>query len=494
MATTNTNTTADLDKKLIDIRVNIYNAIKLHRNDIIVALINEWYKFIDNFIENKKSDINSEVLSEYKYFFNLNYCDNQTKTPLHVAYELLDYDIIRTLLNFGANPGIKDVSNNKTLTKLILESNNHTLKQILTDCLLQAIAQNNLFKINQLINSGIDINNNDDLIEKNSYLHWAVLYSTEDVIKYLLDNGANVNIQNKNGSTPLHDAVYKRKNANIIEILLLYKANVNLKANDGIYKDKTPLDLSENDKNMHSLLIDYINETNSDLIKTPPSTPTTSSSTKLNSTTFFDSQPNTIVNNNDNNTIAKNASINSANSSSSEINNLNSNEINKKDDLFEAYCNFCTEAVINSNNNNNDDAKNAELFNLLWPKPQIIRVNDINNYFRINDKKTFYIYIKSPNTYKYIDFINRLVSVYSDIKFIFIHKPINIPHITVTIDSNLFHIENSYSILIQTHHIQINSYDITGLQYALCTFLQLCKIYSNTNDIPEIKVDKKITE
>ena len=225
-----TGTSVDNDfikKQLDDGKKNLSNAIKLHRNDIVVSLINEWFKLFD-------------ASSVHRYFFSENFCDNNSKTALHLAFELNDIDILRTLLNFNANPAIKDNINNKNLTELINSSKNNKMKQILNDSLLQAIAQNNLVQVQNFIDSGIDLNSTETILDNNSYLHWvfstrfvflfifsficnvkAVLYSSENVVKCLLDNSANVNILNKFGASALHDAVYKRKDLNIIEMMLL---------------------------------------------------------------------------------------------------------------------------------------------------------------------------------------------------------------------------------------------------------------------------------
>ena len=419
-------TTADgsnsdlINKQLNDAKLNIYNAIKLRRNDILVSLINEWFKKFD-------------TSSEYRYFFNENFCDNNSKSALHLAYELNDYDMVRTLLNFNANPSIKDKIYNKNITELINSSNNQKMKQILNDSLMQSIAQNNLVQIKNFIDSGIDLNSTEGIVDNNSFLHWSVLFGSENVVKYLLDNNANVNILNKFGSTPLHDAVDNRKDSNIIEILLLYKADVNIKATDGNYKNKSPLELSESNKEIHSVIVDFLNETNSE----PPMSP------------------------NGNEKIPKSDFLPTA-----------------KMEYFENFTNYCPDKVNIENKEN--------LYDLLWPKPQLLQINSNEKFYFPNDKN-FFVYVKPPCTYKYIDFMNRLTSVYSDIKFTYINKEISEPHIQITIDNNLFNIENSYSITIKKNLITIESYDVPGLQYALCTFLQLCKIYSNSN-IPGMKV------
>ncbi len=70
----------------------------------------------------------------------------------------------------------------------------------------------------------------------NTPLHWAAQEGHEDVAKFLLTSGANVNARNNNGSTPLHDAA-DGGHKGVAELLLANKAAVNAKDNHGV----TPL-------------------------------------------------------------------------------------------------------------------------------------------------------------------------------------------------------------------------------------------------------------
>ncbi len=162
----------------------------------------------------------------------------------------------------------------------------------------------------------------------------------------------------------------------------------------------------------------------------------------------------------------------------SQIDDIISNNI----EHIEPFTSYC-----NDKENLNTDVKKHQLYQLLWPKPQIIQINsNTEDKFYLPNEKNIYIYVKPPNTYRYIDFMNRLTNVYSSFKFVYINKEINEPYIVINIDKVLFNTENSYSITIKNNVIYIDSYDIQGLQYALCTFLQLCKIYPSS--IPAIKV------
>lgn len=52
----------------------------------------------------------------------------------------------------------------------------------------------------------------------------------EDVVKVLIENGADINIQDDFGSKPLHYAVY-RGNKNIVKLLIENETNIDCKNN-----------------------------------------------------------------------------------------------------------------------------------------------------------------------------------------------------------------------------------------------------------------------
>ncbi|MEB3177910.1 MAG: ankyrin repeat domain-containing protein, partial [Nostocaceae cyanobacterium] len=85
-----------------------------------------------------------------------------------------------------------------------------------------------------------DINATD--IYGRTLLHWAAKSANESVIKFLLDRGAKVNIQDKQGKTPLHFAAvaspYSTEDA--LKLLIAKGADVNVKDKNG----NTPLSLA----------------------------------------------------------------------------------------------------------------------------------------------------------------------------------------------------------------------------------------------------------
>lgn len=143
---------------------------------------------------------------------------------------------MRALLNFGADPSLADTKHKKCLTQLVMENQlDDSMKQLLSDSFMQAIAQNNLKIIKQFLDSGFEENlNKKCLPDENTYLHWAVMYSNEPMVRLMLEHGAEVNAVNKFGATPLHECIAKKKITNeetlvdtleVIETLLSFKAD-----------------------------------------------------------------------------------------------------------------------------------------------------------------------------------------------------------------------------------------------------------------------------
>ena len=73
------------------------------------------------------------------------------------------------------------------------------------------------------------------------------------ITKFLLQSNADVNVKNRMGETPLHQAV-SCKNLKIVKLLLKYKADINAQQNDG----ETPLHVAvlKGDNKIVSMLLD----------------------------------------------------------------------------------------------------------------------------------------------------------------------------------------------------------------------------------------------
>ena len=80
-----------------------------------------------------------------------------------------------------------------------------------------SIKNHNIQVANLILTSPIlDLNYQDK--DGNSYLHLAILYKEEEIVKSLIEKGISVFKQNKEGNTPLHLA-YMKNDKRIIRIL-----------------------------------------------------------------------------------------------------------------------------------------------------------------------------------------------------------------------------------------------------------------------------------
>jgi len=105
--------------------------------------------------------------------------------------------------------------------------------------LIEAVLEHNEGKLKNLLASGADVN----IIGQGGWtaLHFAVQENNIIIAKILLNNGAQVDIQEKYGNTPLFKAVFNcNGDGEMIKLLISYGADKNLKNNYGV----SPLDLA----------------------------------------------------------------------------------------------------------------------------------------------------------------------------------------------------------------------------------------------------------
>ena len=92
-----------------------------------------------------------------------------------------------------------------------------------SSCFIAAVAFNQTDLVTLLVDGGYDVNRNDGYY---TALHHAVERSNAQMVKILLNSGAEVNLRNRYNQTVLHEAV-KNGNVEIIMILLNSGADVN---------------------------------------------------------------------------------------------------------------------------------------------------------------------------------------------------------------------------------------------------------------------------
>lgn len=177
-------------------------------------------------------------------------------TPLHYAANNKFSSVMKVLLNGGANPNIRDRTNegqsplhistfsgDLESVRLLLENNAdvHIKESFLerTPLHLAALGKEPLM-IDTLIHAGANVNIRNRV--GSTALHNAVIALAPKNVERLLLVGALVNAKNKNGDTPLHIATVKRgsRSTEVIKILLDWGASVNVID----YNYKTALDFA----------------------------------------------------------------------------------------------------------------------------------------------------------------------------------------------------------------------------------------------------------
>ncbi|MDA3838253.1 MAG: ankyrin repeat domain-containing protein [Candidatus Delongbacteria bacterium] len=205
---------ADPDMKVVGDFTPIYIAAQQKNYDIVKCLIKNGVD-INNKITNKKLSILMIVvkngdLDMTKYLISegadVNQYDKNCWTPVSYASyynknEILDF----LLLQNGRKEDIK-----KKWPEIVRAAYNGNIKQI-----------------NNFISASIDVNTMNYL--GRSALHYASERGNIELVEILINNGADVNLKDKNGVTPLMEA--SEKNVELVKSLLNAGADVNLYSN-----------------------------------------------------------------------------------------------------------------------------------------------------------------------------------------------------------------------------------------------------------------------
>ena len=231
-----------LGKTPIDLSTDpmLKSILKLH-----VENVKNMFRFVEN---NRLKDIQTLL----KTFRNLNIVNSTTgNTPLHIACKNGIREIAELLLQYGADP---DIVNNANETPFdLIAGNNNKLRTDLenqykntTELLAAAAAGKDLDSIKRILSGlGADKKLKDRIINsRNNFklggrtpLILATTAKAGAIVKYLLENGADVDATDKYETTPLHYAC-KEGNESIARTLV--RAGANLDAKDvGRFDGKT---------------------------------------------------------------------------------------------------------------------------------------------------------------------------------------------------------------------------------------------------------------
>lgn len=140
-----------------------------------------------------------------KHGANVNVADLWKFTPLHEAAAKGKYEIVKLLLKHGADPSKKNRDGAAPLD-LVREGDQDVADMLRGNAaLLDAAKKGCLARVQRLVSTE-NINCRDAQGRNSTPLHLAAGYNNFEVAEYLLENGADVNAQDKGGLIPLHNA------------------------------------------------------------------------------------------------------------------------------------------------------------------------------------------------------------------------------------------------------------------------------------------------
>ena len=160
-----------------------------------------------------------------KHGATVNVSDLWKFTPLHEAAAKGKYEIVKLLLKHGADPSKKNRDGHTPLD-LVKEGDQDVVDLLRGDsALLDAAKKGNLSRVQKLITPD-NINCRDSAGRNSTPLHLAAGYNNLEVAEYLLEQGADVNAQDKGGLIPLHNAS-SYGHLDIAALLIKYHTIVN---------------------------------------------------------------------------------------------------------------------------------------------------------------------------------------------------------------------------------------------------------------------------
>ncbi|CAG9818394.1 unnamed protein product [Phaedon cochleariae] len=160
-----------------------------------------------------------------KHGATVNVADLWKFTPLHEAAAKGKYEIVKLLLKHGADPSKKN-RDGATPLDLVREGDQDVADLLKGNAaLLDAAKKGNLARLQRLVTPD-NINCRDAQGRNSTPLHLAAGYNNVEVAEYLLENGADVNAQDKGGLIPLHNAS-SYGHLDIAALLIKYNTVVN---------------------------------------------------------------------------------------------------------------------------------------------------------------------------------------------------------------------------------------------------------------------------
>eukprot|EP00833_Pecoramyces_ruminatium_P017168 jgi/Orpsp1_1/1191200/evm.model.d7180000084087.1 len=247
-----------IDDIKIDNNYDIFEKIiKLNRKELMKIIINNNFHLNDTeclplSIAIKYSDNDTvNYLVEHGALINtknnIRSIRNQ-KTPLYYAIEKGDVNLVKYLIDHGANIVDLNCCVDLYLFKKVIQSGNAYLFNLIKngiyntkyECLIYAIKYKFNIAITHLVEKRhFNVNEKDEF--NRTALYFSILNGDENITRYLVNHGADINTYMKHSGTPLNNAIIYKYDK-IAKLLIDEGADLNKR--DGRRKSYSPLELS----------------------------------------------------------------------------------------------------------------------------------------------------------------------------------------------------------------------------------------------------------
>ena len=172
----------------------------------------------------EKNDIASQLIENKA---NLNIPDKDGNTPLHNAIKKGNMKIIKKLIENGADVNAKEDTNGNTPLHYAVGEGN----QKIVDALIKG--------------QGIIIDAKDSF--DMTPLNYAIELEKNDIAGQLIEKGAGLNIPDKDGKTPLHNAIKKGHQKIVEKLINAAGVDINAKDSNGMTPLNYAIELEKND-------------------------------------------------------------------------------------------------------------------------------------------------------------------------------------------------------------------------------------------------------
>ncbi|ORX45812.1 ankyrin [Piromyces finnis] len=219
----------------------------LLQNHADINLLNNHHENILSYLFKLKKINSLQLYYLLKNGINVNEIDNEGNTCLMNAIKFGDHHLIELILNYftcDTEDIIDIILYYKSHKKYVIEYIENKVKEkkgkiymnVKNDdndtVLIFACRQNNLDIVKKLLQYG-NISINEKGEDKKTALIWAIYRENIDIAQHLLSYGADINIKDFYGMSPLSHAC-QSGNYNLVEFLLNQGADINIKDNNGL--------------------------------------------------------------------------------------------------------------------------------------------------------------------------------------------------------------------------------------------------------------------